>query len=352
MKEEFKMLRFLSAGESHGQALVAILEGMPAGLKVEEKEINAELKRRQLGLGRGPRMRIEQDKVEIISGFKNGISLGSPIAVLIKNKDASMDKLPAVYFPRPGHADLNGALKYGFRDIRNVLERASARETASRVAIGSICKIFLRQFKIIIQSRLVSIGAQTRKEKIMQLINQAKQAGDSLGGIFEVVSQGLPPGLGSYAQWDRRLDSRLGAAIFSIPGVKAVEFGIGFAYAQKFGSQVHDAIYFKPDKGYFRKTNHAGGLEGGLTNGQPLIIRACMKPIATLARPLPSVDMRNKKPAKASVQRADICAVEAAGVIAEHMCALVIADAFLEKFGADALEEISANYQHYLKKLC
>ncbi len=336
------MLRFLTAGESHGKALLAILEGMPAGLKIEQEKINHELKRRQLGLGRGPRMKIEKDRAEIIS---------SPIGLLIYNRDFSIDKLPAVHSPRPGHADLAGALKYGFSDLRSVLERASARETASRVAAGAICKIFLNEFKVNIYSRLISIAGDTKKERILEKIRQAQKAGDTLGGIFEVVAKDLPVGLGSYAHWDRRLNARLGQAVFSIPGIKAVEFGLGFAYSDNFGSQVHDEIYFSRQRGYFRKTNNAGGLEGGVTNGQPLIIRACMKPIATLANPLTSVNIRTKKPAKASIQRADICAVEAAAVIAENMCAFVLCDAFLEKFGGDSLSDIKSVYLNYLKKI-
>ncbi|MCM8770346.1 MAG: chorismate synthase [Candidatus Omnitrophica bacterium] len=345
------MLRFLTAGESHGQGLLAILEGLPAGLRVEEERINLELRRRQLGIGRGPRMNIEKDKVQIISGLKKGITLGSPIGILIQNRDARIDKLPGVFSPRPGHADLSGALKYGFSDIRNVLERASARETASRVAVGAICKIFLEVFGIAVSSNTINIGGKTVVEEMFNQVKLAQMKKDTLGGIFEVLIEGLPAGLGSYVHWDRRLDGRLAQAVISIPGIKAIEFGLGFGYAECFGSQVHDAIYYRKGKGYYRRTNNAGGLEGGVTNGEPILLRVCMKPIATLKQPLDSVNILSKKSGKASIQRADICAVEAAGVIAENMCAFVVADAFLEKFGADSISEIKANYLNYRKKI-
>lgn len=343
------MLRFLTAGESHGKALLAILEGLPAGLEVDEGIINGELRRRQLGIGRGPRMALEKDTAQIISGLKKNITLGSPIGILIANKDASIDKLPAVFSPRPGHADLSGAIKYGFLDMRNVLERASARETAARVAVGAICKTFLEAFKIIIYSNTVNIGGQTEVEEMFRQVEVAREKNDTLGGIFEVVIEGAPAGLGSYVHWDRRLDGRIAQAIMSIPGIKSVEFGLGSCLAGYFGSEAHDAIYYSKSKGYYRKTNNAGGVEGGVTNGSAIVLRACMKPISTLKAPLDSVDIRTKKPAKACVLRADICAVEAAGVIAENMCAFILSDAFLEKFGADSLSEIKANYKNFIK---
>lgn len=345
------MLRYLTAGESHGKALIAILEGMPAGLRVNVARINQELKRRQQGFGRGSRMQLEEDKTQLLSGLKKGITLGSPIALLIENKDFSIERLPKVICPRPGHADLAGLLKYGFKDVRCVLERASARETAARVGIGAVCKFFLDEFKISISSRVLSIGresvAEARKEKILE----AKANKDTVGGIFEVVAKGLSCGLGSYVQADRRLDGRLAQGIMSIPGIKAVEIGLGFGYADKFGSQVHDAIYYTKSKGYFRKTNNAGGLEGGISNGQDIIMRACMKPISTLLEPLDSVNIIIRKPAKATVERSDICVVEAAGVVAEAVCAYVLADAFLEKFGSDNLLDIKKAYLDYQKRI-
>lgn len=345
------MLKVLTAGESHGQALVAILEGLPAGLKVDAARINRELARRQKGIGRGKRMQIEHDQARIISGLKKGKSLGSPLAICIKNKDFSIERLPRVTCPRPGHADLAGALKYGFGDIRCVLERSSARETASRVGIGAICKIFLEQFRIKISSRIISIAGETDLKEALRLVNQAREDKDSLGGIFEVRASGVPCGLGSYAQAGRRLDSRLAGAIVSIPGIKAVEVGLGFGYADSRGSECHDAIYYNRKKGYFRKTNNAGGIEGGVSNGEDIILRACMKPIPTLLEPLDSVNILTKKPARATVERADTCAVEPAAVIAESGCAYVIADALLEKFGADCLVDIKAALRNYLKRI-
>ena len=345
------MLRFLTSGESHGKCLLAILEGIPAGLTIDKKFIDQELARRQKGFGRGPRMKIEKDKVEIVSGIKDGFSIGSPIGMLIRNKDFSIDNLPKVVSPRPGHADLAGILKYGFKDIRNVLERASARETAVRVAVGAICKLFLKEFDIFIKSRVLMIAGETKKTLMVKKIKEAKEKKDTVGGIFEVIAKGVPVGLGSYVHWDRRLDSRIAEAVISIPGVKAVEFGLGFGYAKRFGSEVHDAIYYNKSKGYFRLTNNAGGIEGGISNGEEIIIRACMKPISTLMQPLDSVNILTKKPTQASVERSDVCVVESAGVIAENMVAFVLADAFLEKFGTDNLSQIKENYANYLRKI-
>jgi len=345
------MLRYLTAGESHGQALVAILEGMPAGLKIDSARINLELKRRQQGIGRGKRMQIEKDKVEILSGLKKGITLGSPLALLIENKDSSIEKLPKVTCPRPGHADLAGFLKYGFTDVRNVLERASARETASRVGIGAICKIFLEEFKIRISSTVLFIGGESTRLAMIEKITKAKDNKDTVGGIFEVIVKGAPCGLGSYVHPDKRLDGRIAQAVMSIPGVKGIEIGMGFGYAEKFGSECHDAIYYTKNKGYFHQTNNAGGIEGGISNGEDIIIRACMKPISTLLEPLDSVNIITKGPSKASIQRSDICVVESAGVIAESVLAYVLADAFLEKFGSDCLLDIKDNYHNYLKRI-
>jgi len=345
------MLRYLTAGESHGVALTAILEGMPAGLKLDINWINQELKRRQSGLGRGKRMQIESDTIRILSGMKGGVTLGSPISLLIENKDASIEKLHKVTCPRPGHADLAGILKYGFDDIRNVLERASARETAARVGVGAICKTLLHEFKIKIISRVLSIGGESDYQGMREKIYVAMAKKDTLGGIFEVIAKGMPVGLGTYVEADRRLDARLAAAVVSIPGIKAVEFGLGLEYAGRFGSEAHDAIYYNKGKGYIRKTNNAGGIEGGISNGQDIIIRACMKPICTLLRPLDSVNITTKRPGKAAVERSDICVVEAAGVIAESAVAYILADAFLEKFGPDSLSEIKTTYANFLKKL-
>lgn len=346
------MLRYLTAGESHGKGMVAILEGMPAGLKVVPGIINEELKRRQQGFGRGKRMQIEKDCVQILSGLKNGVTLGSPIVLLIENKDFSIEKLKKVISPRPGHADLAGLLKYGFSDIRNVLERASARSTVATVGIGAICKIFLKEFNMRVCSRVVSVGGETRKEVMEAKILEAINNKDTVGGIFEVRTSGVPAGLGSYVQPDRRLDARLAQNIMSIPGVKAVEIGLGFGYAKEFGSKCHDAIFYDgKNKRYFRKTNNAGGIEGGVSNGEDLLIRACMKPISTLLEPLESVNIVTKKPSKASVERSDICAVDAAGVIAESATAFVLAGAFMEKFGMDCLRDIKTAYRNYLDRL-
>ena len=346
------MLRSLTAGESHGKGIVAILEGFPAGLVVDIAVINKELKRRKSGYGRGKRMQIESDQVEIISGLKNNFTLGSPITLLVKNKDTSIEKLHKVLAARPGHADLAGLLKYGFTDIREVLERASARSTVATVAIGAICKGLLREFGIVITSEVLSVGGEFTKKAMEAKINQAIKNKDTVGGIFEVVAKRVPIGLGSYVQADRRLDGRLAASIIAIPGVKSFEVGLGVGYAVGFGSQVHDAIYFNNKKGYFRSTNNAGGIEGGISNGQEIVLRACMKPISTLMKPLDSVNIQTKKFAKAAVERSDICVVEAAGVVAEAATAFVLAEAFLEKFGSDNLKDIKEGYKNYLKRIC
>ncbi len=345
------MLRFLTAGESHGKALLAILEGMPSGLKIDKQKIDGELRRRQSGYGRGQRMKIEKDKVKFLCGLKGSLTLGSPIGILIENEDSSMERLSAVSSPRPGHADLAGALKFGFKDIRNVLERASARETAVRVAIGAICKLFLREFDITIKSKVLMIAGEKERSAMRKKIKEAKENKDTAGGIFEAVVKGVPAGLGSYTHWDRRLDARLAEAIMSIPGIKAFEIGLGLGFALKFGSQCHDAIYYSRGKGFYRKTNNAGGIEGGVSNGSPIIIRACMKPISTLMKPLDSVNILSKKSSKAAVERADVCVVEPAAVIAENKIAFVVSSALLEKFGSDCLGDIKENFRHYLKRI-
>jgi len=345
------MLKLVTAGESHGKALIAILEGLPAGLKVDEKVVDNDLKRRQQGYGRGKRMQIENDTAQIVSGLKGGITLASPITLLIKNKDSSIDRLHKVIAPRPGHADLAGLLKYGFTDVRSVLERASARSTAATVAAGAVCKIFLGEFGIKISSLVLSVGGAKASESIKDKIDEAIQNKDTIGGIFEVRIMGVPPGLGSYVQWDRRLDGLLTGALMSIPGVKGVEIGLGFGYCDKFGSQVHDAIYFNKNKGYFRKTNNAGGIEGGISNGQDIILRACMKPISTLMNPLASVNIETGKGAKAATERSDTCVVEASSVVAESVCAYILTDMFLDKFGSDYLFDIKTNFKSYIKRI-
>lgn len=345
------MLRYLTAGESHGKAIVAILEGFPAGLRVDVNRINKELKRRQSGFGRGRRMQIENDRVEVTSGLKNNFTIGSPITLLIKNKDVSIESLHKVMAARPGHADLAGLLKYGFTDIREVLERASARSTAATVGLGALCKEFLNEFGITITSRVLSVGGEFTAQGITAKIAEAIKERNTVGGVFEVVAKKVPVGLGSYVQADRRLDSRLAGAIISIPGIKSFEIGLGLGYAVSFGSEVHDAIYYNKDKRYCRRSNNAGGIEGGISNGQEIILRACMKPIATLMNPLDSVNIQTKKPAKAAIERSDVCVVESAGVVAESACALVLTDAFLEKFGSDSLSDIKKTYANYRDRI-
>ena len=343
------MLRYITAGESHGKALVAVLEGCPANLPLTPEDINHDLARRQEGYGRGPRMKIETDKAEIISGLRNGKTMGSPIAVLLPNKSNELFNESFTQL-RPGHADLAGAIKYNQKDARNILERASARETAGRVAVGAVCKKLLSEFKIIVTSRTISIGGASAEKDWQNLIDQARAKGDSLGGIFELEITGVPVGLGSYAQWDARLDGNLARAVMAIPGIKGVEIGLGFKEAGLPGSQAHDEIFFDKDKGFYHKTNNAGGLEGGISNGEPIVIRAVMKPISTLKTPLQSVDLATKAATAAHVERSDVCALEAAGVVGEAVAAFEIAKAFLEKFGGDSLEELKDNFSAYQKR--
>ncbi len=345
------MLRYLTAGESHGKAIVAILEGMPAGLKIDLAKVNYELKRRQQGFGRGKRMQIERDRAEILSGLKNNITLGSPLTLLVKNKDFSIEKLHKVLCPRPGHADLTGLLKYGFTDIREVLERASARGTVATVGIGALCKIFLNEFRITVSSKVLSVAGDDSALGMKVAIGEAIKAKDTVGGIFEARATGLPVGLGSYVQPDKRLDGRLAQAVMSIPGIKAVEIGLGFGYAVSFGSEVHDAIYRGKKRNFLRKTNNSGGIEGGISNGEDIVLRACMKPICTLMKPLDSINIKTKKASKAAVERTDTCVVGAAGVVAESACAYVLADLMLDKFGSDSLSDIKKNYKNYLKRV-
>ncbi|MFH1691417.1 MAG: chorismate synthase [Candidatus Omnitrophota bacterium] len=345
------MLRFSTAGESHGRCMIAILENMPAGLKIDLQQINLELKRRQMGYGRGDRMKLEGDNVEILSGVKNGLTLGSPIGLYVKNNDFRIHDLTPCTHPRPAHADLTGCLKYGHKDIRNVLERASARSTVSQVAVGSICKLFLKEFGVVVASEVLMIAGETNRAKMEKRVDQAKKKLDTAGGIFSVTAQGVVAGLGSYVAGYRRLNARLAEAVMSIPAIKGIEFGLGFGYAAKFGSYVHDAIYYTKERGYYRKTNNAGGIEGGMSNGEPIVMKCVMKPISTVGVPLDSVDIVTKKPVKATVERYDTCAVAAAGVIAESCVAYELADCMMEKFGADNMQEIKRNYKAYLRSL-
>jgi chorismate synthase len=384
-------LRVVTAGESHGPQLTIFVENLPAGLPVLAEDIDVDLARRQKGYGRGGRQQIEHDRVEIVAGVRHGRTMGGPIAMVVKNRDwanwqGKMDIEPVPEPPppvtklRPGHADLAGVVKYGLDDVRNVLERASARETASRVAAGALGKTFLRQFGIEVRSHVRSVGSARAKvpdelvvardgashawwstveesplrtgdkqfeDQAIELIKAARTAGDTLGGIFEVIGYGLPIGLGTYGQWDERIDGRLAAAVMSIQSIKAVELGDGFANAGRPGSEAHDLIDYDPDQGWIRPTNRAGGLEGGVTNGAPLVVRGAAKPISTLIHPLPSIDYATRQRSDAHVERSDVCVVPAAGVVGEAMVALVLADAMRFKFGGDSLEEALANFRGY-----
>lgn len=383
------MIRFVTAGESHGPVLTAVVENFPAGVPVTEDFINLQLARRQSGYGRGGRMKIESDRVKFLSGVRGGYSLGSPVAMQIENRDwANWSEVMAsgpeattgdrvVTRPRPGHADLSGAIKYGHRDIRNVLERASARETAARVAAGALARRLLEELGVRIVGAIVGIGSVTadipelsaaeleailsrsslgcthpdREEAMKKEIDRARESGDSLGGVFEIRIFGLPPGIGSYTSWDRKLDGRLARALMSIQAIKGVEVGLGFSAAQKTGSLVHDEIFHTKGIGYQRITNRAGGIEGGMTNGNPVVVRAAMKPIPTLYKPLKSVDIVSREVFEASVERSDVCAVPAARVVGEAAAALEIAGACLEKYGGDCLEEIKERWLAYLEKV-
>ena len=345
------MLRYLTAGESHGKILLGILEGMPSGLKVDKGTINLELKRRQSGFGRGARMAIETDSVQILAGLRKGVTIGSPIALAIENKDASIDTLQAITRPRPGHADLAGVIKYYRSDIRDILERASARETAIRVAVGGVCKMLLDEFGIRIASHVLEIGGATNDKAMLKRVEECAKIGNTLGGICEISAAGVPIGLGSHVQSDRRLDAKIAGAMMSIQAIKGVEIGLGFAAARLPGSKVHDEIVYDKKSGFSHRTNNAGGLEGGITNGEPVIVRIAMKPIATLGKPLSTVDIKTKKKIKAQVERHDVCAVHAASVVAEAVLAFVIADAMSEKFGGDSLNEMKRNFDGYIKQV-
>jgi chorismate synthase len=387
------MLRYFTSGESHGEALVAFLSGLPAGLAVDQDFLDRDLWRRQQGYGRGGRMKIETDKAHILSGVHHGITIGSPIAVLLENKDWKnwQESLPvaegdptkhkAVKSPRPGHADLAGALKYNFSEARYVLERASARESAARVAVGALAKLLLREFGIEVLSHVISVGSASLEnevswEQIKTVANQNEillscadpdteqrmkeevdkvlRTGDSVGGVFEVVAHNVPPGLGTYAQWDERLDAMLAAAVMSLQAVKAVEIGSGISAASSPGSQVHDEIGYEAKSRYTkfsRAHNNAGGIEGGVSNGEEIRVRGYLKPISTLRRPLQSVDFATREPVKAAYERSDVCVVPAAGVAAEAMVALTLARAALEKFGGDSVLETKRNFEGYIEQL-
>ena len=391
------MLRFTTAGESHGPALISILEGAPAGIPLLADDVNAELSRRQQGYGRGHRMQIEKDGVEILSGVRAGYTIGSPIGMLIRNRDWEnwrdvMDPAPsdadasgarrrAVTRPRPGHADLSGMLKYDRDDARDILERASARETTARVAAAAICRKLLLELGITIGSHIVELGGviaaipdtlpddlneaadqsplrtldKLAEAEMIARIDAAKKDGDTLGGVCEVVCRGLPVGLGSHVSWDRKLDGRIGAAMMSIPAVKGVGVGIGFEAARRRGSEVHDEIHASPETSrtgdVARRTNRAGGLEGGMTTGEPLIVRVAMKPISTLMKPLTTIEMKTGEAAAAVAERSDVTAVPAMGVIAEAMLAFVVAQAAVEKFGGDSLKEMKRNLDGYVAQL-
>ena len=395
------MLRYFTAGESHGPCLTMIIDGVPAGFPIDIGKINHDLWRRQQGYGRGGRMLIEKDEAQVRSGIRWGETIGAPVALGIENRDwknwtKKMSALPedrddkiAVTKPRPGHADLNGVLKYDRADVRDILERASARETVARTAVGSFAKQLLAPFGIRVMGYIRSLGnvaanlsglsfdeIYARSEesavrtadsdaeaKMIALIEECKKEGNTLVGIFEVVALGLPPGLGSHTQWDRKLDGRLAQALMSIQAMKGVEIGLGFEMARRRGSQVHDEIFFDPTKmvsegtprivptGFYRGSNNSGGTEGGMTNGAPLVVRVAMKPISTLMSPLQSVDLRSKQPTDASVERSDVCAAPAAAVVGESVVAFEIAKAFLEKFGGDSLREIRRNYESYLEQI-
>jgi chorismate synthase len=382
-------LRFVTAGESHGPGLTCIVEGLPAGLSLDEELLNRDMARRQLGHGRGGRMKIERDRAEVTAGVRHGLTLGGPIALQIANRDyANWEErmnpwpvdaaVPEVHLPRPGHADLVGTQKYGFSDVRNVLERASARETAARVAGGALARAFLRAVGVEIRSHVIQIGSVLAPERtasltvedfagvdedpvrcldrecsraMVQHINVQRKANESIGGVFEVIAFGLVPGLGSHVSWEERLDGRIAAALCSIQAIKGVGLGEGFDLAGKPGSEAHDEIFWSPERGYYRETNHAGGLEGGMTNGDPLYARAAMKPLPTLTKPLRSVDIATKEPAQALRERTDSCTVPAAGVVGESMLAFVLADAYRAKFGGDHIDDVVAAVAAYRERI-
>ncbi|MGD0061521.1 MAG: chorismate synthase [Verrucomicrobiia bacterium] len=366
-------LRYFTAGESHGPCLIGVVEGLPSGLKIDLAAINRDLARRQQGYGRGGRMRIEADTAEILSGVRRGETIGSPVTFTVKNRDFKIDELPAVTKPRPGHADLAGVIKYDRQDARDILERSSARETTMRVAIGGACKLLLGEVGIDIVGHIVSLGvvqaktdgltfAQIRErseasevrcadpvaeKQMIEAIDAAKAQGDTIGGVFEVIAVGVPIGLGSHVQWDRKLDANLARGLMSIQAMKAVEVGLGFEAARRFGSQVHDEILPAQDGLLTRAGNNAGGFEGGMTNGQPVVVRVAMKPLSTLMKPMRSVDIQTGQEVKATVERSDVCATPAAAVIGEAVVAFELANALLDKFGGDSVRELKRNVDSY-----
>ena len=382
------LFRFVTAGESHGPGLTAVVEGLPAGLEMRPEDIDRDLARRQLGHGRGGRMKIEKDRAQVTAGIRHGRTLGSPVALRIENRDYAnweerMNPWPVeaevdeVHLPRPGHADLAGVQKFGHNDVRNVLERASARETAARVASGALAKAFLRELGVTVFSHVTRIGSVSAPEReqlgprdfehvddspvrclepaaseaMVAEIDAARKANESLGGVFEVLSFGLVPGIGSPVSWEERLDGRLAQAIMSIQAMKGVGIGDGFALAERVGSRAHDEIFWSEERGYHRETNRAGGLEGGMTTGDPLIVRGAMKPLPTLTKPLRSVDIETKEPAQALRERTDSCTVPAAGVVGEAMVALVLARGYLEKFGGDHVDDLRAALDAYRERI-
>lgn len=381
-------LRFITAGESHGPGLTAIVEGLPAGLELRPEDVDEDLARRQLGHGRGGRMKIEKDRAQVTSGVRHGLTLGSPVSLRIDNRDYKnweerMNPWPVeaevaeVHLPRPGHADLAGAQKYGFTDIRNVLERASARETTARVAAGGLAKALLRAFGVEVRSHVTQIGAvraplrsdvsledfegvdespvrcldEDASAEMVEEINRSRKANESLGGIFEVRAFGLVPGIGSHVSWETRLDGRLAGALVSIQAMKGVQIGDGFDLAGRVGSKAHDEIFYSDAEGIHRETNRSGGIEGGMTNGDPLVVSAVMKPLPTLTKPLRSIDIDTKEPAQALRERTDSCTVPAAGVVGEAMVALVLADAYRDKFGGDHVDDARAALKAYRERI-
>ena len=366
-------LRYFTAGESHGQCLIGVVEGLPAGLKLDRAAINRDLARRQQGYGRGGRMKIEADEAEIVSGVRHDETIGSPVTLMVKNRDFKINELPAVTKPRPGHADLAGVIKYDRQDARDILERSSARETTMRVAIGGVCKLLLAEVGVDIVGHIVSLGAVQAKtdgltfaqirerseasevrcadpeaeKKMIEAIDAAKGQGDTIGGVFEVIAVGVPIGLGSHVHWDRKLDANLARALMSIQAMKGVEVGLGFEAARRLGSQVHDEILPAKDGVFTRAGNNAGGFEGGMTNGQPVVVRVAMKPLSTLMKPMRSVDIQTGQEVKATVERSDVCATPAAAVIGEAVVAVELAKAFLDKFGGDSVRELKRNVESY-----
>jgi len=387
------MLRYLTAGESHGKGLIIIIDGVPSNLKIDEENLNCVLSERQKGYGRGGRQQIETDRVEILSGIRFGKTTGAPVSIFIKNRDyenwksrMSISSIPQdineFIVPRPGHADLSGGIRFNQRDLRNVLERASARETAARITAGAISKLILEEFNIQIFGYVINLaGISTQIDEtltikqIIEMINKnhkkfnaylrfpdskkipliikkidnAMKKGDTVGGIVKIITEGVPAGLGDYTQWDKKLDGKIAMALMSLQAVKGVEFGAGFEYAKNYGSSIHDAIYFSKGKGYFRKTNNAGGIEGGVTNGSQIIVKAVIKPISTLRKGIDSVNINTKEKSRTVYERSDVCAVPAASVIAENLVAIEIVNALMEQIGCVELNLMKKNYENYLK---